>query len=172
MVRWKAHSGGILGGGLLPYPPLAQAFTGRLTEWAHMFVFLEWLALTFRLIITHNQHQCSHYISIFLLRLVICFVFYAFCLCEAYVRFNKMLIGNHYKFPIFLHIYSEQHRLVIHFHECFLWNILFKLPYRITGACMSYMGGTSRIKPLTPAYSSGRFTVAERSCRLRQTWWS
>lgn len=36
---WRACSGGILGGGLVQYPPLARAFTGRLTERAHMFLW-------------------------------------------------------------------------------------------------------------------------------------
>lgn len=55
--------------------------------------------------------------------------------------------------PIFLNVCSEQHQLVMDFYERFSWNILFRLCYRTTGACMFNMGGPCRIRPLTLAYS-------------------
>lgn len=49
---------------LVAVPSLGTGFYRALNR-ASTHVFLERLALTFRLIITHNQHLCSHYFSTF-----------------------------------------------------------------------------------------------------------
>lgn len=83
MFGWKACSGRMVGGGSLPYPPLARAFYRALNR-ASTHVFFKRLALTFRLIITHNQHLCSHYFSTFFFFLnsdMSFFLIFYICVC-------------------------------------------------------------------------------------------
>lgn len=86
---------------LVAVPSLGTAFYRALNR-ASTHVFLERLALTFRLIIAHNQQLCSHYFSPpFLIQTCRFFVFSVFCLCMTYVRANKSPNGNHYTFHIY-----------------------------------------------------------------------
>lgn len=96
-------------------PPLAQAFTGRLTERAHMFI-LEPLALTFRLIITRNQHLCFHYFSTFYWDVSFFLKFCIFFL-KTYVSANKMPSWN-YISSCLLMLFSIQ----IAFCRCCWWT--------------------------------------------------
>lgn len=115
---------------LVAVPSLGTRFYRALNR-ASAHVFLERLALTFRLIITHTASMFSLFSTFFFFSIQTCrfFLFSAFCLCWAYVRANKMPNGNHYSYS--------------YISVCLLWaavsceafscvhleEILFKLPY-------------------------------------------
>lgn len=137
---------------LVAVPSLGPSFYRALNR-ASTHVFLERLALTFRLIITHNQQLCSHYFStfffFFLIQTCRFFLFSVFCLCTAYVRANKSPNGNHYIFS-YISVCLLSAAVPCEASFCVhLMEILFKWLYSVRGACLFNSGGSGWIKPLT-----------------------